>query len=68
MSFAVMMGSVFLTLGCVTTSRTAGMGQMNLYLVASLVLLHYLYYNYIIYELERLSYSIVCVLYTIFYS
>lgn len=40
MSFAVMMGSVFLTLGCVTSSRTAGMAQMNLQLVASLVHLH----------------------------
>lgn len=40
MSFAVTMGSVFPTLGCVTSSRTAGMGQMNLQLVASLVHSH----------------------------
>lgn len=40
MSFAVTMGSVFPTLGCVTSSRTVGMGQMNLQLVASLVHSH----------------------------
>lgn len=59
MSFAVMMGSVFPTLGCVTSSRTAGMGQMNRQLVASLVHSH-------MNQLYCLIARRVIVLYTIF--